>query len=233
MCGRGRRGSCRSRHDGQGRPDRSERVTRGQMRMITFIDLGAGARRRMQLALVAFVTAGGCAVAAQDKAPSAVRERRVAAAAGSSQPSTSPPPLIASPADLKARIPRQLHITKPDFVVFVPEVTDAGVHDTGNEHFLVFDGPDGSLMAVWTQSSAEAQPDQHIAFARSGDEGVTWSKPRVIAGPRKPGDGHMASWAYPLVSRTCESPGSWPTRRRCRCRFRGIPPSAPARNRRS
>jgi hypothetical protein len=112
------------------------------------------------------------------------------------------PNFIATPADLKARIPAQLHITKPDFVVFVPEVTDAGVNDTGNEHFLVFDGPDGSLMAVWTQSSAESQPDQHIAFARSVDEGKTWTKPRIIAGPKKPGDGHMASWAYPLVSRS-------------------------------
>lgn len=112
------------------------------------------------------------------------------------------PNFIATPADLKARIPSQLHITKPDFVVFVPEVTDAGVNDTGNEHFLVFDGPDGSLMAVWTQSSAESQPDQHIAFARSADEGKTWTKPRIIAGPKKPGDGHMASWGYPLVSKS-------------------------------
>ena len=110
--------------------------------------------------------------------------------------------IIRSPADLEARIPAQLHITNPDFIVFVPEVTDSGVNDTGNEHFLVFDGPDGSLMAVWTQSSAETQPDQHIAFARSTDEGRTWSKPAIIAGPRKPGDGHMASWGYPLVSKS-------------------------------
>jgi hypothetical protein len=111
-------------------------------------------------------------------------------------------PIIASPADLKARIPTQLRITKPDYVVFVPEVTETGVNDTGNEHFLVTDGPDGSLIAVWTQSSAEAQPDQHIAFARSVDEGVTWSKPAIIAGPRKPGDGPIASWGYPLVSQS-------------------------------
>ncbi len=111
-------------------------------------------------------------------------------------------PAIASPADLKARIDSQLHITKPDYVVFVPEVTDAGVTDTGNEHFLVFDGPDGSLMAVWTQSSAEAQPDQHIAFARSPDGGKTWTKPAVIAGPKRPGDGPIASWGYPLVSKS-------------------------------
>lgn len=108
---------------------------------------------------------------------------------------------IATPADLKARIPTQLRITRPDFVVFVPEVTGAEVNDTGNEHFLVFDGPDGSLMAVWTQSSAESQPDQHIAFSQSADEGKTWSRPRIIAGPKKPGDGQIASWGYPLVSR--------------------------------
>jgi hypothetical protein len=111
-------------------------------------------------------------------------------------------PVIPSAADLKARIPAQLRITKPDYVVFVPEVNDTAVVDTGNEHFLVTDGPGDSLVAVWTQSSAETQPDQHIAFAQSSDEGRTWSKPTIIAGPKKPGDGHMASWAYPLVSKS-------------------------------
>lgn len=109
---------------------------------------------------------------------------------------------IASAADLQARIPGQLRATRPDFVAFVPSVTDTTVSDTGNEHFLVFDGPDGSLMAVWTQSSAETQPDQHIAFATSKDEGVTWSRPRILAGPRKPGEGPIASWAYPMVSKS-------------------------------
>ena len=109
---------------------------------------------------------------------------------------------IASAAALRERMATELHVTKPDFVVFVPTVTDTNVNDTGNEHFLVFDGPDGSLMAVWTQSSAESQPDQHIAFARSADEGRTWSAPRIIAGPKKPGDGLMASWGYPLVSKS-------------------------------
>lgn len=117
------------------------------------------------------------------------------------------PPLIASPTELKARIPSQLRITSPDYIVFVPQVTDSSVSDTGNEHFLVFDGPDGSLMAVWTQSSVEnSSPtmpgDQHIAFARSSDEGVTWSKPVVIAGPRSAGESPIASWAYPLVSKS-------------------------------
>jgi hypothetical protein len=109
---------------------------------------------------------------------------------------------IATPAALRERMRDELKVTRPDFVVFVPSVTDTNVNDTGNEHFLVFDGPDGSLMAVWTQSSAETQPDQHMAFARSTNEGKTWSAPRVIAGPKKPGEGHMASWGYPLVSKS-------------------------------
>ena len=135
-----------------------------------------------------FVAACGIVAASHAQAPAVPTKKAV--------------PIIASPADLKARIASQLRITKPDYVVFVPEVTDAGVSDTGNEHFLVFDGPDGSLMAVWTQSSAEAQPDQHIAFARSTDDGVTWTKPVVVAGPKKPGDGPIASWGYPLVSKS-------------------------------
>lgn len=114
------------------------------------------------------------------------------------KPSTN---FIATAADLKARIPGQLHITKPDYIVFVPEVKGEEVSDTGNEHFLMFDGPDGSLMTVWTQSSVESAPDQHIAFACSGDEGKTWSKPQIIAGPKKVGDGFIASWGYPLVSK--------------------------------
>ena len=112
-----------------------------------------------------------------------------------------PTDIIPNAEALVSRIEANLRVTKPDYVVFVPQVKNGAVSDTGNEHFLVFDGPDGSLMAVWTQSSAESQPDQHIAFSRSTNEGVTWAKPRIIAGPKTAGDGHMASWAYPLVSR--------------------------------
>ena len=56
----------------------------------------------------------------------------------------------------------------------------------GNEHFLVFDGPDGSLMAVWTQSTREGAGDHRIVFSRSEDEGVTLpaaGKPR--SSPRR------------------------------------------------
>ncbi len=114
---------------------------------------------------------------------------------------TSDPNFIHAPDDLKKRIRGELQATRPDFVVFVPNVAVETVSDTGNEHFLVFDGPDGSLMTVWTQSSAESQPDQHITFSRSADEGRMWSPARIIAGPKRPGDGLIASWGYPLVSK--------------------------------
>ncbi len=103
---------------------------------------------------------------------------------------------------LKEQIKTEVKATRPDYVVFVPQVTDAGVNDTGNEHFLVFDGPDGSLMALWTQSTQEGAPDQHLVFAQSKDEGVSWSRPRIIAGPAKPGEGLMASWGFPMVSKS-------------------------------
>jgi len=91
-------------------------------------------------------------------------------------------------------IETELQRTKPDYVVYKP----LSENDRGNEHFLVFDAPDGSLMVIWTQSTYEGLPDQHIVFARSDDRGHTWSPPKTIAGP----DEHrgMASWAFPMVS---------------------------------
>lgn len=93
----------------------------------------------------------------------------------------------------------ELGRTKPDFTVYVPR---RGAGDTGNEHFLVFDGPDGSLMAVWTQSTFEGMPDQHIVFSSSGDEGRTWAEPRILAGPDPASGRGMASWGFPMVSRS-------------------------------
>ena len=52
---------------------------------------------------------------------------------------------------------RELVRTSPDYVGYKPGSIDGSTFDTGNEHFLVFDAPDGSLMAVWTQSSYEEQ----------------------------------------------------------------------------
>jgi len=99
---------------------------------------------------------------------------------------------------------REVLRTHPDYIAFVPGSADGSTHDCHNEHFLVFDGPDGSLMAVWTQNvnAPTGAPGNRVVFARSADEGRTWSPPVHVAGPRGPDDpAHMASWGFPLVSR--------------------------------
>ncbi len=102
---------------------------------------------------------------------------------------------------LREQMKSTIGVTKPDYVVFVPKITDDSVADASNEHFIPFDAPDGSLLAVWTQCTREGEPDHHIVLSRSVDNGKTWFEPRVIAGPRRAGEGHMASWAFPIVSR--------------------------------
>ena len=104
--------------------------------------------------------------------------------------------------DVQAILEREIQRTEPDYVVYKPRSLDGSTFDTGNEHFLVFDGHDGSLMAVWTQSSYEGAGDHRIMFARSADEGATWPAPVRVAGPARPGDGYMASWGFPLISKS-------------------------------
>ncbi|MFB3825240.1 MAG: sialidase family protein [Bryobacteraceae bacterium] len=99
---------------------------------------------------------------------------------------------------------RELQRTRPDYIVFVPKHWDGSTNDGHNEHFLVFDGPDKSLMAVWTQSpGGMGGPRNRIVFSRSGDDGVTWAPPKRVAGPAGRDDpAHMASWGFPMVSRS-------------------------------
>ncbi len=92
--------------------------------------------------------------------------------------------------------------SQSDYVVYVPKNPDGSSGDNGNEHFLVFDGPENSLLAVWTQSSYEGAGDHRIVFSRSYDEGVSWAPPRFLAGSPRKGEGLQASWGFPLISRT-------------------------------
>ncbi|MFX0100976.1 MAG: sialidase family protein [Candidatus Hodarchaeota archaeon] len=94
----------------------------------------------------------------------------------------------------KIDLAEEIKATQPDYIVYAPKRM-AG-DDTGNEHFLVFEGPGDSLMAVWTQSSAEGSRNQRIVFSKSSDEGVTWDKPRVIVSQKS----LPASWGFPMVS---------------------------------
>jgi hypothetical protein len=81
---------------------------------------------------------------------------------------------------------------------------DQSTQDSHNEHFLVFDGPDGSLMAIWTQHlTLRPEAKSRIVFARSDDKGVTWSKPKHLVGPKDINDPHHISvWAFPLVTKS-------------------------------
>jgi hypothetical protein len=93
-------------------------------------------------------------------------------------------------------------LTKPDYITYIPGSWDDSADDRGNEHFLVFDGPDNSLMAVWTQAWKSSKGNvNRIVFSRSDDQGISWKSPKLIAGPRERDDSlHMASWAFPMVS---------------------------------
>jgi hypothetical protein len=102
--------------------------------------------------------------------------------------------------DLQAILDREIRRSQSDYVVYVPKSVDGSTFDNGNEHFLVFDGPDGSMMAVWTQSTSEGAGDHRIMFSRSADEGKSWQSPKRLAGSTRPGDGLQASWGFPLVS---------------------------------
>ena len=113
--------------------------------------------------------------------------------------------------NMKETLEREMRRSNPDYVIYKPksivsEMGDEAEHstfDNGNEHLLVFDGPDGSLMATWVQDSYEASGDDRIMFSRSDDEGLTWSNPRMLAGKEKPGtDQKEAHWGFPMVSRT-------------------------------
>ena len=106
------------------------------------------------------------------------------------------------PIEVREHLQKELQRSQPDYLLFVPRHWDGSTHDSHNEHILVFDGPDGSLMAVWTQSMRDPAPANRILFARSDDDGVTWAPPLRIAGPTTPDDpAHMASWAFPMVSK--------------------------------
>lgn len=97
----------------------------------------------------------------------------------------------------------EAHRTRPDYVVYIPKSDDrsTGSGDTGNEHFLVEPLADGRLFAVWTQSTSEGQPDQHIVIAYSKDQGRTWTAPKTIASRNESRGTGMTSWAFPLISK--------------------------------
>lgn len=106
--------------------------------------------------------------------------------------------------------PRDILVNKPDYVVFVPRQSykpekrdSAKTGDTYNDHFQVINNPtNGHLYAFWTQASKEGDIDQHIAFSKSVDEGLTWSTPVVLAGSANKKNPQLrASWQQPMLAK--------------------------------
>lgn len=123
------------------------------------------------------------------------------ATAGLSRPVVAETPLSAD--EVQAILHRELMRSAPDYVVYAPRHWDNSLHDSHNEHLLVFEGSRGWMMAVWTQAQTQPGPDNRILFSRSKDHGTTWSPPVHVAGRQLPaGTGYMASWAFPVVSRS-------------------------------
>ena len=98
--------------------------------------------------------------------------------------------------------------SKPDYITYVPEYSDGKHPDSRNEHFLVVEGKDGSLLAVWTQGCEKPgvlknPPNNHILFSKSYNDGVTWEEPQLLAGPADDSESpYIASWAFPMVSKS-------------------------------
>jgi hypothetical protein len=51
---------------------------------------------------------------------------------------------------------------------------------------------EGKLWCMWSHGPAEDDPPQHIRYATSTDNGVTWSVSKVLAGPPKDGYAYIA-----------------------------------------
>jgi hypothetical protein len=96
------------------------------------------------------------------------------------------------------KLETELRRSKPDYVVYKPESLNK--HNSGNQHFIVFNGPDETLMAIWTRHTKEGSGNHHIVFSKSKDEGLNWSNPRIIAGTASGKHNEQASWAFPMVS---------------------------------
>ena len=94
-------------------------------------------------------------------------------------------------------------VNLPDYVVYTPKGDNMVLGDTYDDHFQVISKDDGTLLAFWTQATREADIDQHIAFSKSTDGGLTWTPVQVLAGsPNKKNPQLLASWQQPMVSKS-------------------------------
>ena len=106
--------------------------------------------------------------------------------------------------------PKEILATHPDYVAFVPNQPMFAARDPAkrgesyDDHFQVLDDPKrGLLYAFWTQATKEAAPDQHIAFSKSSDGGLTWTTPELVAGSETINHPRLvASWQQPMLAKS-------------------------------
>jgi len=115
---------------------------------------------------------------------------------------------------------RDILVNQPDYVVFVPRMSSNFQRknpnppptkeqlrmrgDSYNDHFQVLsDDARGLLYAFWTQASYEGCCDQHIAFSKSADGGLSWTEPVVLAGSECRALPKLrASWQQPMLAKS-------------------------------
>ena len=95
--------------------------------------------------------------------------------------------------------PREIHRTRPDYVIHDPPGGRERPWDDDefywlNEHILVHPLSDGSLLATWTAERLDAPCLMRIGVKRSTDGGDSWSPLVWADGRGVGGDGQAAAW---------------------------------------
>ena len=88
--------------------------------------------------------------------------------------------------------------TNPDIVVFAPprRLQDDGFNDL----FLVSITPGGDYLAIWTTGTEEGTDDMKVVYARSLDDGETWSKPKTLVDTAD-GQGLVCTFGFPVINK--------------------------------
>jgi len=108
-------------------------------------------------------------------------------------------------ADSRFADPNELWRTHPDKVLYDP--TGGQLRPWGdpefywlNEHILVQETTDGSLLAMWTSERLRPQL-LRVAYCHSGDGGRTWTAAKYLGGSGL-GEGYPAAWQVPVIARS-------------------------------
>ena len=89
--------------------------------------------------------------------------------------------------------------TNPDLVFFLPKQPPEWVEAV--DHVLVSETPGGDLLAIWTYGTKADASDHTVLYARSEDNGRTWSEPGEFD-PPGPKPGQASCFGFPVISRT-------------------------------